>query len=61
MRVKISNYLAAGTVIWVVDPGNRVEVHRPGQPVRVLFENDLIDGGDVLPGFQLSVREILAK
>jgi Uma2 family endonuclease len=59
IRVKVSNYLAAGTVLWVVAPGKRVEVHRPGQPVQILGTDDILDGGDLLPGFQLSVREIL--
>lgn len=61
MRVKVSNYLAAGTVMWVVDPGKRVEVHRPGQPVQILGDGDTLDGGEKLPGFTLSVDEILKK
>ena len=61
MRVKIVNYLAAGTVVWVVDPGKRVEVHRSGQPVQILGINDTLDGGALLPGFELSVAQILAK
>lgn len=61
MRVKIVNYLAAGTVVWVVDPGKRVEVHRPGQPVQILGPQDTLDGGEMLPGFTLSVQQILSK
>ncbi len=61
MRVKVSNYLAAGTVLWLVAPRKRIEVHRPGQPVQVLYADDVLDGGDLLPGFQLSVRDILKK
>ena len=61
LRVKIVNYLAAGTIGWVVARDKRVELHRSGQPVQVLFQNDLLDGGDLLPGFSLSVTDILAK
>ena len=61
IRVKLSNYLAAGTLVWVVVPGKRVESYRAGRPVKVLFAGDTLDGEDVLPGFSLSVRDILAK
>ncbi len=61
IRVKVSNYLAAGTVVWVVDPGKRVEVYRPGQPVQILGAGDTLDGGAMLPGFKLAVSDILAK
>ena len=33
-------------------------VHRPGQPVRMLGENDTLDGEDVLPGWTLPVRDL---
>jgi Uma2 family endonuclease len=61
MRVKISSYLAAGTVLWIIDLGKRLEVHRHGLPALVLGEGDTLEGGDILPGFQLSVSEILSK
>lgn len=61
IRVKISNYLAAGTTVWVVDPGKRIEIHRPGQPVQILGPNDTLDGGDLLPGFTLPAQAILSK
>jgi Uma2 family endonuclease len=61
LRVKIVNYLAAGTIGWVVARDKRVELHRSGQPVQVLFQNDLLDGGDLLPGFSLPVTDILPK
>ena len=61
MRVKIVNYLAAGTVVWLTDLGRRVERHRPNLPVQILGPDDTLDGGDILPGFTLSVRDILSK
>lgn len=61
VRTKIFNYTAAGTVVWVVDPEEKeVEVYIPGQPSKTLQLDDTLDGGDVLPGFMLSVKEIFA-
>ena len=59
LRLKISNYLAVGTMIWVVYPiSQMVEVHRPGQPVQVLGVDSTLDGGEILPGFTLAVRDL---
>lgn len=61
IRVKVSNYLAAGTVVWIVEPGKRIEIHSPGQPVRILNSSDTLTGGEKLPGFRLSVHEVLSR
>ena len=59
MRAKIINYLLVGTVVWLVLPETReVEVYVPGQPVKHLTEDDTLDGGAVLPGFTLAVKDI---
>jgi len=59
MRLKIGNYLAAGTLVWVVDPDTKtVEVYTPGKRARRLDVDDTLDGGDVLPGFELAVKDI---
>lgn len=61
LRVKISNYLAVETVVWVVKPEQKqIEVHIHGQSVKIYREQDPIDGGDVLPGFTLTVSRIFA-
>ncbi len=58
---KIANYLAAGTVVWVVSPDDQqVDVYVPGQSVRVLGIDDVLDGGTVLPGFILSMNAVFA-
>lgn len=58
LRVKVGNYLAAGTVVWVVRPETKsVEVYAPGQPVRRLSADGALDGGDVLPGLSLPVKD----
>lgn len=62
LRVKITNYLALGVVVWVVDPDQRwVEVHQAGEPVLIMNEDGILDGGDVLPNFKLPVRDIFPR
>lgn len=59
---KTVNYLAAGTVVWIVFPERKeVEVYVPGERQRVLGMNDVLDGGDILPGFQLAVKDIFPE
>ncbi len=60
LRIKISNYLAVGTTVWVVQPEiKQVEVYRPGKPVQIFDENGTLSGDDLLPGFELKVADIL--
>ena len=62
IAIKIANYLAAGTVVWVMRPDViEVEVYTPNQPVKVLTAADTLDGGDVLPGFTLTVKDIFPE
>lgn len=59
---KTVNYLAAGTVVWIVFPERKeVEVYVPGERLRVLGAGDVLDGGDILPGFQLAVKDIFPQ
>jgi Uma2 family endonuclease len=60
LQRKVRLYLAAGTrLIWLVRPAQRtVTVIGRDQPERVLTENDTLDGGAVLPGFTLPLREL---
>ena len=62
LRIKLANYLAVGTVVWVVYPETKeVEVYLPGHPVKILGINEVLLGGDVLPGFEMAVRDIFAE
>jgi Uma2 family endonuclease len=56
---KLQEYFAAGTrLAWVLDPKRRtVRVHTSPTEFRLLQESDTLDGGEVLPGFQLPIRE----
>lgn len=59
LRIKINNYLMAGVVVWVVDYVHRtVEVYQPGKSAQVLLEAGILDGGDVLPGLSVLVKDI---
>jgi Uma2 family endonuclease len=59
MRIKVVNYLLAGTTVWVVDPINkRVEVYIPNQSPFIVGIDGELDGGTVLPGFKLPLRDI---
>ncbi|HEX5054251.1 MAG TPA: Uma2 family endonuclease [Planctomycetota bacterium] len=53
-------WLEHGTrLVWVVDPkANRVTAYRSKNDVRVFAVGDRLEGGDVVPGLCLSVREI---
>jgi Uma2 family endonuclease len=62
MREKAAYYLANGTrLVWLVFPRRRyIEVYQPDAEMEVRFGSDLLDGGDLLPGFSLAVAEIFA-
>jgi Uma2 family endonuclease len=57
---KIAEWLAHGAkLVFEVNPRRKtVEVHRPGQPSRILGINDILDGEDVVPGWSLAVRDL---
>jgi len=57
---KDDQYRRAGVpLLWLVDPRARtITVYQPDRPPLVLDEDDELDGGDVLPGFRLAVRDI---
>ena len=46
-------------MVWVADPDTRtVDVYRQDGPTVTLFEDDVLDGDPVLPGFTLPVLEV---
>lgn len=57
---KVALYLNAGTrLVWLVRPVHRtITVFRPDRPELVLTETETLDGGDVLPGFQLALSDL---
>jgi Uma2 family endonuclease len=62
MAIKVDNYLRAGVVVWVVNADlQRVTVHRPDAAPKVFGIDETLDGGRILPGFSLPVRDIFAE
>jgi Uma2 family endonuclease len=57
---KLEQYFAAETrLTWVVDPKARtVRFHTAPRETVVLAIGDVLDGGDVLPGLGIPVRDI---
>ena len=60
---KIDDYFRAGVrQVWVIYPRHsRVFVHNGPKSITVLDAADVLDGGDVLPGFQLRLAELFRK
>lgn len=60
LTIKLGNYLAVGTVVWIVRPEKGyIEVHQSGQTVKMYRHGETIPGGDLLPGFELIVSNVL--
>jgi Uma2 family endonuclease len=58
------NYLFAAGVelVWYIDPAKRtVRVYTSVDSCTVLRNGDTLDGGEVLPGFHISIREMFEK
>ena len=62
MEEKVALYFAAGArAVWVFNPKKRnVAVYTSPTDVRVLSEQDTLEGGDVLPGFELNLSKLFA-
>jgi Uma2 family endonuclease len=61
--LRVREYFAAGVeLVWIIFPAESlVYVYESPLHVRVLTRNDQIDGGNVLPGFQLRLELILKE
>jgi Uma2 family endonuclease len=59
---KILDWLEAGTkMVLAVNPRRRaVTLYRSQSDITILTGTDVLDGGDVVPGFQLTLQEIFA-
>ena len=63
MKRKLDEYFRAGVhLVWYVDPKRRtVHVYTAPDQSVLLTEDQQLDGGDVLPGFTLSIRDWFAE
>ena len=59
---KVAAWIAGGArLVWVVSPKlHNVTVYRSLTEIVTLTEKDTLDGGDVVPGFQIQVTDIFA-
>ena len=57
---KVEEWLTAGcTMVWVINPRREtVEVYRSNEDFTVLRGTDILDGGDIVEGFQCQVQNI---
>ena len=62
MEQKIDLYFGAGSrMVWIVSPERRtVSVYTSPFEVRILREQDTLEGGDVLPGFSYELSKLFA-
>lgn len=58
---RVADYIGAGTrIVWVVDPDmSAAVVFRPSGLPSFVHEDGALDGEDVLPGFSLSLADVL--
>ena len=63
MELKTSEYFSAGAeLVWLVDLKTRgVKVFTSADHFVMRGEDERLDGGNVLPGFELSVRDLFAE
>jgi Uma2 family endonuclease len=63
MERKLREYFFAGVrLVWYVDPELRVvDVYTAPDQSRRLGEADILGGGDLLPGFQLPIAQIMPR
>ncbi len=63
MERKLKEYFLVGAqLVWLVDPDSRiVDVHTAPDQRERLTEKDILDGGSVVPGFRLSLKELFAR
>jgi Uma2 family endonuclease len=64
MQQKLQEYFAGGSrLVWYVyhQPRQEVRVYTSPQDCSVLAADQVLDGGDVLPGFRLELSELFAE
>jgi len=62
LRAKIKEYFFAGVrMVWVIEPEDRsITILQAPDEGRTLYDNALVEGGDVLPGFTCKVSDLFA-
>jgi Uma2 family endonuclease len=62
VKQKNNEYMSNGTkLLWVVYPDEKeIEVHQPNQPVTTLKIDNTLTGKEILPGFNVPIKEIFS-
>ncbi|MEO8394955.1 MAG: Uma2 family endonuclease, partial [Chloroflexota bacterium] len=59
---KVVLYLRYGTrLIWMVYPKTKTVIAHTANGIQRFDINDTLEGGDVLPGFKMAIREIFSE
>ncbi len=59
---KVVSYLAAGTLVWVIYPEKQqAKVYQAGKPPQTIDVNGVLDGGKLLPGLTVALKDIFAE
>lgn len=60
MELKLQDYFQAGTrLVWLIQPKTQTaEVYTAPEEMYPVGKNQSLDGGDVLPGFKLALKEL---
>lgn len=59
LSIKLGNYLAVGTMVWIVRPEKQsIEVYQPATPTKVYRAKDSIKLDNVLPDFELKLSDV---
>jgi Uma2 family endonuclease len=63
MDLKLKDYFRAGVrLVWIIDPERRMaKVYTSPSEFREVKEPGALDGGDVLPGFRLKLRDLFNR
>ncbi len=63
MRQKLRDYFQSGVrLVWYIDPETRTaEIFLAPEQRTVINEQGVLDGGDVLPGFQVTLGDLFAR
>jgi Uma2 family endonuclease len=63
MRRKLNDYFAGGTrLVWYIDPNTwTAKVYTSPTSELSVASDGVLEGGDILPGFKLSLAELFAK
>lgn len=63
IALKLREYFQSGVrLVWIIDPKKRLaRVHTAPNHGTEISEEESLDGGDVLPGFRVSLRELFEE